>query len=88
MERILVSMNSQCGAWGAWSRAISLARRIDARLYALLLVPPSVKTAGAAEENSTAGVVRKRLELLIELAKSEGVRVSTILSRKAIMRKK
>jgi K+-sensing histidine kinase KdpD len=59
-------MSSRCGAWGAWSRAISLARRIDAKLYALLLTPPSSKTAGG---------VRKRLELLIELAKSEGVSV-------------
>lgn len=80
MERILVSMSSQCGAWGAWSRAISLAGRIDARLYALLLAPPSEKTAGAAGDNSSAGGVRKRLELLIELAKSKGVQVDYFMS--------
>lgn len=80
MERILVSMSNQCGAWGAWSRAISLARRIDAKLYALLLTPPSAKTAVSAGDNSTAGTVRKRLELLIEVAKSEGVSVDYFIS--------
>jgi nucleotide-binding universal stress UspA family protein len=73
-------MNSQWGAWGAWSRAISLARRIDARLYALLLAPPSAKPVATAGGNSTAGDVRKRLELLIELAKSEGVQVDYFIS--------
>lgn len=79
MERILVSMSSQRGAWGAWSRAISLCRRIGARLYALLLMPPSAKGAGTAGDN-TPGGVRKRLELLIELAKAEGVQVDYFVS--------
>jgi hypothetical protein len=73
-------MSSQCGAWGAWSRAISLARRIDAKLYALFLAPLCAQTAGTAEEHNTAGGVRERLELLIELAKSEGVRVDYYIS--------
>ncbi len=80
MERILVSMNSQCGAWGAWSRAISLARRIDAKLYALLVLPPSMKASGGIEEHTTAKGVRERLELLIELAKSEGNRIDYFIS--------
>ncbi len=80
MERILVSMNSQWGAWGAWSRAISLARRIDAKLYALLLIPPSEHRAGTADKLNTPGGVRERLELLIELAKSEGVHVDYFIS--------
>ena len=41
MERILVSMNCRSGSWDAWSRAISLARRIRRKLYALLVLPPS-----------------------------------------------
>ncbi len=83
MERILVSMNSQWGAWGAWSRAISLARRIDAKLYALLFMQSSEQTAGTAEKHTSAGGVRERLELLIELAKSEGVRIDYFISEGA-----
>ncbi len=79
MERILVSMNCRSGSWGAWSRAISLARRIDAKLYALLVLPPSAIGAGIEENSATCGT-RERLELLIEIAKSEGARVDYFIS--------
>ncbi len=79
MERILVSMNCQRGAWGAWSRAISLTRRIDARLYALLVLPPTCKTGRTGEERASNGV-KERLELQIELAKSEGIRIDYFIS--------
>ena len=79
MERILVSMNFRSGSWGAWSRAISLARRIEAKLYVLLVLPPSPKGAGT-EEHNAAGSTRERLELLIEIAKSEGARVEYFIS--------
>ncbi|MGA2401489.1 MAG: universal stress protein [Syntrophobacteraceae bacterium] len=79
MERILVSMNFRSGSWDAWSRAISLARRIEAKLYVLLVLPPSSKGAGIEEHNATGGT-RERLELLIEIAKSEGSRVEYFIS--------
>ncbi len=79
MERILVSMNCRSSSWGAWSRAISLARRIDAKLYALLVLPPSAKGVGI-EEHNAAGRIRERLELLIEAAKSEGARIDYFIS--------
>jgi nucleotide-binding universal stress UspA family protein len=78
MERILVSMDGRHGAWEAWSRATSLAKRIDARVYALLVLPaaePSGKGSGG-----NADKVKKRLELLIELAKSEGLRIDYFIS--------
>jgi hypothetical protein len=43
-------------------------------------MPPPGRTAGTAEKHSTSGGVRERLELLIELAKSEGVRVDYFIS--------
>ena len=79
MERILVSMNCRSGSWGAWSRAISLAGRIAAKLFALLVLPPSVKGAGIEEHNAPCWT-RERLELLIETAKSEGARVDYFIS--------
>jgi len=80
MERILVSMNCRNGSWGAWSRAISLARRIDAKLYVLLVLPASIKGAGIEENNAPCGT-RERLELLIEIAKSEGARIDYFISQ-------
>jgi K+-sensing histidine kinase KdpD len=76
MERILVSMNCLNGSWGALSRAVSLARRIDAKLYALLVLPPHDK----GEENPPSCGTRERLELLIEVAKSEGSRIDYFIS--------
>jgi nucleotide-binding universal stress UspA family protein len=77
MERILVSMKPPHGAWEAWSRAISLARRIDAKVYALLVLPPAAVVASDPKDPSS---VRNRLELLIELAKSEGIRIEYFIS--------
>ncbi len=79
MERILVSMNCRNGSWGALSRAISLAGRIDAKLYALLVLPSCAKGAGAWEHKAACGI-RERLELLIEIAKSEGSRIDYFIS--------
>lgn len=79
MERILVSMDARHGAWEAWSRAISLARRIDARVYALLVIPPGMH-GGANGDAAEAGEVRRRLELLIEAAKSGGIAVDYFVS--------
>lgn len=79
MERILVSMNTRCGAWGAWSRAISLAKRIDAKVYALLVLPSTTDAAKDLLTKSSFNI-RHRLELLIELAKSEGIRIEYFIS--------
>jgi nucleotide-binding universal stress UspA family protein len=79
MERILVSMSVRNGAWEAWSRAISLAKRIDARIYALLVLCPSSSVGGGLQEKEPSSI-KRRLELLIELAKSEGVRIDYFIS--------
>jgi nucleotide-binding universal stress UspA family protein len=79
MERILVSMDARHGAREAWWRAISLAKRIDARVYTLLVLNAGGDT-GTAGDQDLALRVRKRLELLIEIAKSEGVRIDYFIS--------
>ncbi len=78
MERILVSMDARQGAWEAWSRAISLAKRIDAGVYALLVVPPSSSAADRYDKDGSS--VKKRLELLVESAEAEGVRIQYFIS--------
>lgn len=79
MERILVSMNAHRGAWEAWSRAISLAKRIEAKVYALLVLPSCVQPKSDLSEKDVSSV-RKRLELMIELAESEGIRIEYFIS--------
>jgi K+-sensing histidine kinase KdpD len=78
MERVLVSMNSRQGAWEALSRAISLAQRIDARIYALLVLPQATPIGSMAERHAAG--IRERLELLIEAAKSENIHIDYFIS--------
>ena len=55
-----------------------MAERIKARIYALLVFPPG---EGGGNAETTAGEsVRQRLELLIELAKSDGIAVDYFVS--------
>jgi nucleotide-binding universal stress UspA family protein len=75
MEKILVAIDSRHGAWEALSHACSLAKRIDATLNVLLVVPlKRQKTPGSKKEVEEA--IRKRLELSIEAAKAEGIRIN------------
>jgi K+-sensing histidine kinase KdpD len=79
MEWILVSTHCRNGPWGALSRAISLARRIDAKLYALLVLPPRAEDSDIEDHNPLCGT-RERLELFIEIAKSEGSQIDYFIS--------
>lgn len=77
MERILVGLSLRHATWGALSRAVSLAKRIDARVYALLVQPP----AGAGDGNAPmAAELRQRLECIIGMAKSEGISIDYFIS--------
>lgn len=71
MERILVCMDGAHGGWEALSRSIALAGRIDAQVSVLRVLPPQLVGAAAFSEDA----VKNRLELCIEAAKSEGVRI-------------
>lgn len=78
MERILVGMDGRNGAWEALSRALALARRIEARVYALLVLPPAACGTAGFREKATG--VRARLEQLLRTAKAEGIPVEYFLS--------
>ncbi len=80
MERILVSMDCRSGGWGALARAVSLSERIEAKVYALLVTPPPVRELGAEESAATCGAVLKRLEKLVQAARSEGVQIECYVS--------
>lgn len=72
MERILVTITGETESWEAFSRACSLARRIEAKLYVLFVdTPVDVSTGRSGLEHSKG--VKKHLEMLLEAAKAEGV---------------
>jgi len=56
-----------------------LAKRIEARVYALLVLPGAVPTGGEAIGKDLSNI-RQRFELLIEMAKSEGIAVEYFVS--------
>ncbi|MDR3566454.1 MAG: universal stress protein [Syntrophobacteraceae bacterium] len=81
MERILVSMDCRSGGWGALSRAISLAERIEAKVFALLVMPPPLCGANADNtSDATCGAVLERLENLVQAARAQGVHIECFVS--------
>ena len=87
MDRLLVSMDARHGAWEAWSRAVSLARRIKATVYALVVDQPPAANAAQAADQELADVVRKRLNLLMEAAKADGVDINLYVTHGSTRRK-
>ena len=71
MERILVSMDTNRGAWKALSKATSLARRTGARIFVLLICTKQMPEYPLFREK--APLIGERLGLMMESAKSEGI---------------
>jgi nucleotide-binding universal stress UspA family protein len=79
MEKILVAIDGRHGAWEALSHACSLARRIHVQLNVLLVIPldkAGLSHAAAEVEEH----IKKRLELLIEAAKAEGIVINYFIT--------
>lgn len=72
MERILVSMTPRHGAFAALNRALSLAKRISAKVYVLFVTPPP---EGIARNTPplTEAADRNRVRLMVQQAQAEGV---------------
>lgn len=79
MKKILVAIDGKHAAWGALSHACSLAKRIDVQLNILLVNPPD-RTLLSRNEIEVKDEIRKKLELLIEAAKTEGIMVNYYVS--------
>lgn len=82
MERILVSLDGQHAAWEALARAVSLATRIEARVFVLLVTPPEGDAVGPAEADIRAAL-RRRLEMAIEAAKAKGIAIDFFMTEGA-----
>ncbi|MDP3480397.1 MAG: universal stress protein [Desulfoprunum sp.] len=79
MEKILVAIDGKHGAWEALSHACSLAKRIHVQLNVLLVIPPSKAYLSHAEAEAE-NHIKKRLELLIEAAKSENITINYFIA--------
>jgi len=75
MEKILIAIDSKHGAWAALAHACSLAKRIDVQLNVLLVIPLTKPRLSHAEAEARTHI-KKRLELLIEAAKSKGITIN------------
>ncbi len=79
MEKILVAIDGKHGAWEALSHACSLAKRIDVQLNVLLVIP-SNRARLTRAETEVEDEIKKRLELLIEAAKAEGITINYFIA--------
>lgn len=79
MERILVPMTPKKAAFEALSRALSLARRIPARVFALY-VTGGDEDARAPTPPLAAAEDRKRVRFMIERARERGVTVDSFVA--------
>lgn len=74
MERILVIMNNQNYSWEALGRAVSLAKRINAKVFVLKVFSPDEKETGVVELDLKKSAAR-RLENIIQAARTDSVRI-------------
>lgn len=75
MEKILVGMDARHGSFEALSRAISLARRIPAKVYVLVVEQAVDKYGGNSPPGDVSGAVRRRLDLETQQARASGVSI-------------
>jgi len=79
MEKILVAIDGNHGAWEALSHACSLAKRMRVQLN-VLFVATSTKTHLSHAEADAEEHIKKRLGLLIEATKSEGISINYFIA--------
>ena len=78
MEKILVVMDPQKPLFFAGIHALNLAKRINAKVYFLLVFPP--KEPGKPAEDSNEAAVKQKVKTLLEEARSDGLTVDYYLA--------
>ncbi len=74
-----MAIDGKHGAWEALSHACSLAKRIHVQLNVLLVISLT-RGHHSQVETDTEDHIKKRLELLIEAAKSEGITINYFIA--------
>jgi nucleotide-binding universal stress UspA family protein len=77
MERILVGTSSRHGGFPALTRAISLAKRIEAKVHVLFVTPAP---DGDAPNRPAAPDDSRRLRLMVQQAQAEGVGIECFMA--------
>ena len=75
MERILVTMDPAQTHLFAGIHALNLAKRINAKVIFLLVFPPAPDPSGIPAGENTEAALKRRVEALIDDARSEGIPV-------------
>lgn len=75
MEKILVAMDPARTKFYAGIHALNLVKRINAKVLFLLVFPPPTKDIKPSFKKEIAVSVKRRLESLIEEARSDGIAV-------------
>ena len=73
MEKILVGMDARAITLWAPIHAINLGKRIKARVYILLVINPGMVATPDDLQEEMEAAARKKIEALIDEARSEGV---------------
>ncbi len=77
MEKILVGIEAQRGAWEALGRAFSLAERLSAHVSVLLVYPEDLVDGVVVSGEESA---KERVKLMLEDAESKGISVEFYVS--------
>ena len=80
MEKILVGMNPAQTLSLAGVHALNLANRINAKVSFLLVFPSPPKQSGKPVEKQSEATAKKKVEALIEKARSDGILVDYYLT--------
>lgn len=80
MERILVAMDPVQTNFFAGIHALNLAKRIRAKVHFLLVFPAHHEQPSNPGEKSNHLIVKKRVEALIEEARSDGITIDYYLA--------
>ena len=75
MEKILVTMNPAQTRFFAGIHALNLAKRINAKVIFLLVSPAGPDRSGPIPDSRNEAALKKRVEALIDDARSDGVAV-------------
>ena len=73
MEKILVGMDARAITLWAPIHAINLGKRIMAKVYILLVITPGMAPTQEDYQDEMESAARKKIEALIDEARSEGV---------------
>ncbi|PJA48554.1 MAG: universal stress protein UspA [Syntrophobacterales bacterium CG_4_9_14_3_um_filter_49_8] len=82
MERILVIVNNKNYSWEALGRAVSLAKRINAKVFVLKIFSPQEKEIGAIEQDMKTSAGR-RLENIIQTARADSIKIEHFVTEGA-----